>query len=256
MKGAAVPALFILLFLLPVPSDLLHLPWAFWWPLLIIWFVLYPIQIYFLFRSIREGELSEVVPVLSLQAVFNIVSSYYLIGEVPSWHGFLGIAAIVAGVYTLLTEKRSAPGSGAPSHGLNMPILYMVIASICMAIGTSLDKLSLEVSTPALYSFVNTLGAAILFFFLALLYGQGRELRKIPSIGWLIAWLGIINGILYLFAMFALTGAPTSYSLAVRSGSFIFAALWGILVLKEIVNLRKGIAFALFLVGTVALAIG
>ncbi len=251
-KIAAVPILFVLLFVLPVPADLSALPWAFWWPLIIIWLVLYPVQTYFLYRAIREGELSEVVPVLTLLPVFNIVSSYFLIGEIPTLHGLIGILSIVVGVLLLLTEKRP----GAASSVLNMPILFMALAALCIAIGSSLDKISIEVSTPVFYSFANTLGAAIVLLVLSFAYGQGAELKKIPRLGWQLIPFGLVNALLYVAAMYAFVDAPTSYSLAVRSGSFIFAALWGVLILKEVVNARKLIAITLFIGGTFALAFG
>ncbi|GEM_PF-1389625 len=252
-KVLALPPLFVLLFFLPLPENIAALPWDFWWPLLIIWIVLYPIQTYFLYRSIREGELSVVIPVMALMPVFNIATSFFLIDELPTAYGFFGIALIVAGVYLILKTPKTS--SAVASTSYNTPVVFMIFATICMAVGNTLDKVAIEASTSAFYSFVNTLGATIVFLVLAYSYGQIAEFKRMPALGWKLVLFGALNAATFVTAMFALSFAPTSYSLAVRSGAFLIPVLWGLFFLKESLSSRKIVALALFVLGTIALAI-
>ena len=87
----------VLIFLLPHGTDIGSLPWRFWWPLLVIWFVLYPIQTYFMYRAVREADISTVTPVMCLLPVFNVGTSFLLLGEVPTVFGWVGIILIVLG---------------------------------------------------------------------------------------------------------------------------------------------------------------
>src|SRR3989338_11534428 len=66
----------LLIFILPNGTEIGSLPWRFWWPLLIIWFILYPIQTYLIYRAVRESEISTVTPVMCLLPVFNVFSSF------------------------------------------------------------------------------------------------------------------------------------------------------------------------------------
>src|SRR3989344_4203933 len=125
MQFFGVFPMLILFFFLPLPSDLWHLSWNFWWPLLVIWIILYPLQTYFLYRSLREGELSEVTPVSALLPVFNIATSFFLIGELPTPYGFAGIVLTVFATYLLLADTGSA------RVAYNKPVLFMIISIAC-----------------------------------------------------------------------------------------------------------------------------
>ena len=243
-----LPTLALFLFL-PLPKDIIHLPWQFWWPLLIIWFVLYPIQTYFLYRSLREGELSQVTPIMALLPVFNIVSSFFIIGEFPTVFGLFGIMVIVLATYLLLKDgiKKEV------GEKYNRAVVYMIISTICTAIGTTLDKVSINVSTPVFYSFVNTLGASIIFLVLIYVYKQKTEIPKIKTMLLPFSIFGIFQAAYYTLSMFALSYGPTSYVLAVRSASFLFAALFAFFIMREKFSSRKIFAFVLFLAGIILL---
>ncbi|MBI4252727.1 EamA family transporter [Candidatus Uhrbacteria bacterium] len=241
----------VLFFFFPIPDDFLHLPWQFWWPLLIIWFVLYPIQTYFLYRGLREGELSQTVPIMALMPVFNLASSFLLLGERPSLMGMVGIGIIVLGTYLLLMEGTQK------EHGkrYNKAVMYTIIATFCVAIGSTLDKISINVSTPVFYSFMNTLGASVVFLVLMNIYRQRDDIPKMLQRFWPFTILGIFQALLYTAKMLAFSFGPTSYVVAVLSSSFLFAALFGIIFLKEKCTIRKMSSFGLFVFGIILITV-
>src|SRR3989338_10918612 len=151
----SLPAVLVLLFFYPIPQNISALPWDFWWPLIIIWLILYPLQNYLLYRSLREGELSQVTPVSALLPVFNIVPSFFLLQELPSVWGAVGIITTVLATYLLLTDVRAGE-----KQKFNLPVLFMIGMVVCTAIGSTLGKISGEASTPPLSPFVNMLGAS------------------------------------------------------------------------------------------------
>ena len=126
--------------------------------------------------------------------------------------------------------------------------------ALCTALGSTLDKVAIEVSTPVFYSFVNVLGASLVFLALTFVYGQQRELNKIRERFWLLCMLGIVLMLGFTAAMFAFSYGPTSYVLALRSGGFLLAALWGIVFLHESLSRKKITALVLFGIGTLMLA--
>ncbi len=245
-----LPMLLLFLFL-PIPNDIWHLPWRFWWPLLIIWFVLYPVQTHFLYKAIREGEIVQVTPIKAILPVFNIGTSFILLKEVPSLVGIIGIFVIVYATYLLLSENVS----GDSGKKYNRAVVYMIIAMFCMAIGSTLDKVSLTVSTPVFYSFVNTLGASIIFLILIFIYKKKDDLQKIKPKFWPLTLFGIFMALSYVSTMFAFSSGPTSYVLAVQSTGFLFAVLSGVFVLKEKLTKRKILSLILFTLGIVLITI-
>ena len=246
----SLPFLLALFLFLPIPESF-HLPLNFWWPLIVIWIFIYPIQNYFLYRSLREGELSEVTPIGALLPLFNIASSLYLIGEVPTSAGFVGIVITVVATYLLLTDV-----AGFKGQTYNKPVLFMVVSVLCTAIGSTLDKIAIGASTPVFYSFVNILGASMVFLFLSFVYRETSDFKKIGHHAGTFLILGIILALAFVSFSTAFSLGPTSYTLAIRSGGFILAALWGIFFLHESLSRKKLLALVLFVMGTVALALG
>lgn len=240
---------FILIFLLPHGMEIGSLPWRFWWPLLIIWLILYPIQTYLMYRAVRESDISTITPVMCLLPVFNIGTSFILLGEKPSFIGLAGIFLIAYGTYSMLWQK----GGKAV---LSTPVLMMVGAMFCIAIGSTLDKISMGVSNPIFYSFINTLGASVIFFILMHFYREKHSFSQMHSKKWFwpFVLVGILQAISYTSSMYAFKYGPTSYVLAIRAGSYVLTGLYGILVLKENFSTRKKKAFAFFLLGVLALA--
>lgn len=237
----------LLIFLIPNGTKIGNLPWQFWWPLLIIWFVLYPIQTYFMYRAVREADISTVTPVMALLPVFNIGSSFLLLGEVPSIIGFIGIMLVVFGTYLMLWQKEK----GIP---FSVPVLLMIAAMFCIAIGSSLDKVSMSVSNPVFYGFMNTLGASVVFLVLMHFYKEKSSFKYMYLKFWPLMLLGVLQAISFTASMYAFKYGPVSYVLAIRAGSYILAGLYGIFILKENLSSRKMIALVCFLVGIIFLA--
>lgn len=253
----SLPFVGALFFFFPAPTDPFALPWSFWWPLIIIWIVLYPFQNYFLYRSLREGELSEVTPIGALLPVLNIGTSFFLIHEFPSTAGIAGIVATVLGTYLLLTDLPARGSARETWHGrLNLPVLFMLLSVLCTALGSTLDKVAIESSTPVFYTFANLLGAVVVFSVLTFALGQQKDFRHLRATYPLFLALGIVFALAFVAFATAFTLGPTSYTLAIRSGGFMLAALWGILFLHESLSRRKLLALALFTAGTLALALG
>ena len=246
----SLPAVLILFLFFPIPQNISALPWDFWWPLIVIWVILYPVQNYLLYRSLREGELSQVTPVSALLPVFNIVPSFFLLQELPSVWGAVGIITTVLATYLLLTDVRAGE-----KQKFNLPVLFMVGTVVCTAIGSTLDKISVEASTPVFYTFVNMLGASVVFLILTFAYRQQHELARVKEHLWTFALLGVVMALAFVAFTTAFTLGPTSYTLAIRSGGLIIAALWGLVLLKESLSPRKMWALVLFVAGTLALAI-
>ncbi len=250
LLGSASLFVLVLFFFLPIPEDVLHLPWQFWWPLLIIWFVLYPLGNYFLYQSLREGEVSQVTPVSTLLPVFNIATSFFIIHEFPNFFGLTGVVLTVLATFILLTDT---PERG--KQRFNRPVLLMLGNVLCSALGSTLDKIAIEASTPAFYAFANMFGASIVFLLLAYAYDESHELPRVKERWGTFALLGVALAFAFVAFSTAFALGPTSYVLAVRSGGLLIAALWGLFVLRESLSRKKFSALLLFVAGTIALAI-
>jgi drug/metabolite transporter (DMT)-like permease len=181
--------------------------------------------------------------------VFNIIPSFLLLHELPTAFGVAGILSTVVATYLLLTDARSLHTK------FNMPVLFMVITVACTALGSTLDKVAIEASTPVFYSFVNIIGACVVFTVLSYVYGELHQLRHVKAVVWQLCLLGVVFGLAFVAFTIAFALGPTSYTLAIRSAGFLLAALWGVFVLHESVSAQKSVAIMLFIIGTLFLAL-
>lgn len=247
----AFPVWLVVLFWKSNIPHIASLPFQFWWPLLIIWLILYPLQTYAFYRALHEGELSRVLPILSVTPIVNILSAWLLVGEVPSLYGVLGILATVVSLFVLLRDKPTDP-QGRRDW---LPIFLMFVFAVCVAIGTTLDKVVLQVADPYFYTVANKVGAVIVLFIMARLM-QGGELVhfKKRSVWISFCVIGFMAGVSYVFFMLALSSGPVAYVGAIKSTNLIFGSLLGVAFLAEKMTRRKVISYLLMLSGIILIA--
>src|SRR3989338_3985505 len=102
----------------------------------------------------------------------------------------------------------------------------------------------------------KTTGSAIVFLIFTFISREQGELKQMRELFWKLSMLGVVLALAFVAFTEAFAAAPTSYVLALRSGGFLVAALWGIVFLHESLSRKKIIALVLFTLGTLALAIG
>lgn len=226
-----------LLFWTAVPNPL-ALSGNFWYPLLIIWLILYPIQTYCYYRSIREGQLSEVLPLLSLTAVFNIFVSWWMIGERPTLFGALGIASIVLAIYILRLQEHEDLLYPFRHFFTHKASVLMMVNSVSIALGSTLDKVAIQASNPLYYNFMNTLGAGIVLFVIARMQ-RVADLPVIKKVFPLLLVVGLFQSLSYTSYILALSSNYVAYAVAIKGSNVIIGALLGIWFLREEFTRKK-----------------
>ena len=242
---AIVPIAIMVFFLKPA-DDILNMPWQFWWPLIVSVIFQYPLQNYLYIRAIREGELSSVVPLMALLPAFNAVTSFFLVGERPTFLGIIGIFTIVLGTYLMLKKKEA--------HVKLRPELFMILSMVIAAFGSSLDKVALGVAEPVFYSLVSTVATVLVLLPFMYFAGELKDLKKMHAAPGHLVIVGCLFAISIVSLEIAFSHGPTSYVLALRSGNLFIGALWGFFALKEQLTQRKLLAILCFIIGSVLLA--
>lgn len=239
-----------LLFIISDRNVSISSPYVFFLPLIIIWVILYPIQSYCYYRSLHEGTLSEVIPVLSFIPVFTMLISAISVREIPSQLGLLGIGSTVAGVFLLHTKSFKT------IHHIikNRSAMLMLISSLSIAVGTTLDKIALStVTNPGFYTLINVLGATVSLFFVATFvkrdsYVGIRQYMK-P-----LVLVGIAQSIFYSLYTIAVQQGITSYVVALRNFNVLVSACLGIIFFHESLTFKKGFSYAFIGLGLIILA--
>ena len=201
----------------------------------------------------KHGELGFAYPIMRGSAPLLVaLLSGYLIGKHLPLAAWLGIGAISAGVLTIgLT--RSARGVGSRTHAL----AYALTNAAIIASYTIVDGIGVRASGNALqYIALLFLVDGLPYF--AIVMWQRRSALA-PSFAfirgrWPVALLGSCASMgAYGIALWAMTRAPVASVAALRETSVLFAALIGVLLLKERFRLQRALGTGAIVAGVMAL---
>jgi phosphonate utilization associated putative membrane protein len=201
----------------------------------------------------RHGELGFAYPLMRGTAPLIVaLGSGRLIGEHVPFAAWLGVVAISAGVVAIgLT--RSAREAGSRRHALG----YALANAAIIAAYTTVDGIGVRASgNAAQYVALLFLVDGLPYF--AIVLWQRREALA-PAFAymrrrWPVALLGSCASLgAYGIALWAMTRAPIASVAALRETSVLFAALIGVVMLKERFRLQRAVGTGAIIAGVMAL---
>jgi uncharacterized membrane protein len=226
----------------------------FWLPLAFAVLIFYPLNTWLFYGSLREGELSKVLPIQALGPAISLLFAFFILHEVPSRNAAIGLAVVVFGLYVLDFKDKKLHNPLAPfmQHRAS---LYMLGSTVLVSLVVPVEKISIQASNPLMYTAMSTLGAAGILFLIARKYGK-RPARYSSKLMWPLTITAAFQGISYLTLVYALSVGPVAYVSAIKSSGILIGAITGIIAFKESVTYTKVISLGLIGCGMLLLAIG
>ncbi len=221
------------------------------WPFLLASSGVNCLYFYFLINAYHAGDLSLAYPVArGLAPLFVLALSAVVAREIPSPAGFAGVVLISTAVFALAARRGATREHYATllwAGGVGLTIaLYTVIDGLG---GRSSGNVVGYVAGLNILTGIAVCGAAIA--------KRGRAAVSALRGNWKN---GLLGGTLMLFAymivVYALTLAPMAQIAALRESSVIFAAILGVIFLREPFGSRRIVASAVVAIGIAILAIG
>jgi drug/metabolite transporter (DMT)-like permease len=195
------------------------------------------------YRALSISDLSLCIPMLAFTPVFLILTSFLILGEIPSFAGIIGILLVTAGAYLLNLEYND----GRPSS-LKTPLRMlahhrgvqaMLLVAFLYSISVNYDKQVVETSDPIFGSAIVLLLLGITFLLCDIWSGtrgsgpmqeQPPGSRKqywvFPAIGLILAFEGITINVAYTMAI-------VPYVISVKRLAIFFSVLFGGFLLAE-----------------------
>jgi len=206
-------------------------------------------------EAYRHGDLGLTYPLMrGVAPLLVALSAALTVGEDLSPLSWAGIAGVCAGVLAL----------GLSVQALNQPraVAFALANAVIIAIYTVVDALGVRKAVEGGGTAMQYLAALFVLdgwpFALLVLHRRGfgvawpyaRARAPIAAIG-AAASMGS-----YGIALWAMTRAPVATVAALRETSVLFAALLGLVFLKEVLTLRRALGTVAILGGVVALRFG
>lgn len=205
---------------------------------------------YFLFLTIayKFGDLSQVYPLSRGVAPLIVAGlAVFVLGETLGQQSLVALLLISLGIISMIFSGKGA--AGQPKA------VAAALATGCFIAGyTVADGAGARLSADA-HSYLMWLnifnGIPIILIAIALRRRQmALQFRLVWKMGALSAGISLLA---YWIVLWASTQAPLALVAAVREMSIVFAVLFGVIFLKEKLNLRKVLSIFVTLSGTVLL---
>jgi drug/metabolite transporter (DMT)-like permease len=242
----AAPFALLLLFFIAIPK----LDLSFWY-VLVLWLPIEMSMVALYIKSIRISPLSLVVPFLALTPIFLLLTSFLILGEVPTIQGFFGILFVVVGAYTLnLKDYKNGFLGPVKSIFKEKGVVYMIIVAIMASITTNLGKVLIQKSSALFFSAIYFPVISIPLF-LILFLTMKKNLIQLKSNFRNFLPIGLFFSLMVLFHNLAITLTIVPYMISIKRTSSIFSVFYGHFLFKEENIKARFVGAAIMLIGAV-----
>jgi drug/metabolite transporter (DMT)-like permease len=220
------------------------------WPYLIGSLAIHIVYYYALGEAYRTGDLSHVYPIARGTApLLTAVGATFLLGEDLALFARAGIVALTLGIL-LLSLKGGRKGAAFDRRAVG----FAVLCATSISAYTLVDGIGARIGREP-YSYIIWLmildGVMMLVFGL---YRWGRPLLVHAPRTWAVIMAGSVMSLAsYAIALWAMSRAPIALVAALRETSVLFAAVIGVVFLREPLLPARLIAAGLVLTGVVLL---
>lgn len=200
-------------------------------------------------KAIRISPLSIVAPFLSLTSVFLVFTSYFMLGELPTFMGFLGISFVVIGAYILnLNDIKNGLMEPFKSIFREKGCVYMMIVAFLFSITSNLGKILVQKSSPLFFSSIYVPLLAVSFGVMALFTSKGGISQLNFNFKGFF-FIGLFYGLSVVFHTLAILLAIVPYMISVKRTSSVFSVFYGYFLFKEKNIMERAIGSIIMLMG-------
>lgn len=243
------------LLLVSVPPDL---PRSFWgWMVLAC--AMAVVSNACLVQALKTTDLSILGPINAYKSVISVVAGIFLLGEIPSRSGMLGILLILAGSYFLVEKTPGQSRKHALAHFLrNSGVRMRFLALLLSALEAVIQKRALPGASPLLAFLVwSVFGFFIGIAMAAVLlrrqvFEQTRLLfRQFPT----ALRLALMTGLMEISTLFTFGKMQVGYSLALFQTSSLLSVFLGYRYFKEENILKRLVGTGIMILGVVLIVL-
>lgn len=201
-------------------------------------------------EAYRHGDLSQIYPIARGTApLLTAVAAFLWLEEDLGLLGWTGVAVIGCGVLLLSLRRRN---DLARFHGRS--VAFALLTAVTIMLYTLADGKGARLSgSPIAYIGWLFLLDGVMMLVFGLIYAKGKMIDGMKSSWGIVLAGGFLSTTAYGIAIWAMTKAPIALVATLRETSVLFAALIGVLFLKEPLLPSRAIAAVLVVAGAVLL---
>ncbi len=220
------------------------------WIALIVGGVLGSASFVLALKALKVTDLSLLAPISTITPIFVLITAPFIIGELPTIGGLIGVLCIVSGAYTLNIKERKR-GYFEPFRALinNKGVWYMLGATFLWSVGTSISKIGIEVSSPLFWSASLQIASALVLT-PVVLWRSSFSSKKTGKKGlMLLPLMGMIAALASIVYAYAISMILVVYASSLKRMNVIFEVILGRVVFREEGFVERIIGVLIMLLG-------
>ena len=209
-------------------------------------------------RAYTRGDLSLVYPIARGTGPMLVpILAVLTLGERIQWPAIVGIALVVAGIYTLswwghLRQIMSQPLRFFRESG----IIYALLTGCTVTVYSLIDKRGVQYVQPFLYMYILVVGTSIgLMPYIFRNYRFSQIKSAWHGNLWTIPAAGLLSYLAYATILTAFSLSQVSYIVPAREVSIVVGVLAGVLLLKEPFGIGRILGSSLIVLGLILIAL-
>ncbi len=218
--------------------------------------------------ALKWAPVAYVVPLTALNPLLLTVSSWLVLGEHPTFPGFVGILFVVGGLMLVYRGGRPTRHSSTQKGRIGWGVAAMVLVVLCWTVTAPTDKVGIQASTPLTWA-----AAAHLWVVVGTLVISGVVLMR-KGAGWTsqpvqqewhsrhwrqrllyLVGAGVCSAGMLVTHMLGLAGTLVPYLISLKRLSIVLAVLGSWRLLGESVQRRQVVGAILCACGAVVLVL-
>jgi len=205
----------------------------------------YSIAFWLYVKSLSDGEASLVSPLYNFNVFFLLILAVIFLGEKISLFKLLGLLFLFYGV-SFLNRKRNIIES-FKAILLDKSCQYMIVASLLIAVGRTIDGNAIKITPPILYAFYLNVGISLfLLTYIMIKRNISTTIKLFKEKTKIATFSGGLNAYSYLFLLIAFTGIEVSIAEPASMTAMILTVILAGKILKEDIKERLlGVAIML-----------
>lgn len=184
--------------------------------------------------------------------LFSVVGAIICLSESPSLLGWLGIVAIILGIFLISGSPRLFVASDKVFTG----VMWGCVTGLFIGLYTLIDGWAVKALgiAPVLYYVLGLGLRTVMLAPLALKQRQTLRQQWQDNKRYIIA-VGVLSPLAYTLVLFAMTKAKLSYVAPVREVSMLAGLFFGVRLLREALSTSRVIGMLIMVAGVVLLAV-
>jgi uncharacterized membrane protein len=198
-------------------------------------------------KAFKLSDVSLITPISSLSPGLVVISSFFILGELPALEGIIGIVLVIVGAYSLNLTRGVSLLEPVISLSKNTGVQLMFLVILLYSISSSYDKIGVQ-DTSALYWIlaIHLFISPVLFFVMIRKEKSWRD--KLNSNKKNLIIMGLLSGFALIFQMLSLDMILVSYTISIKRGGILISVILAWFILGERENILMRIIGAILMV--------